>query len=70
MLKNYEDVDAADVIDGSVDDGYFLPDLPGDKPNFWEGSQWDGLGFFVQYMWAFGILFAVINLSYSSILFQ
>nr|DAD23222.1 TPA_asm: hypothetical protein HUJ06_024685 [Nelumbo nucifera] len=43
-----------------VDDGYFLPELPGDKPDFWEGPQWDALGFFVQYMWAFGIVFALI----------
>ncbi|KAI3407884.1 uncharacterized protein J3R85_020683 [Psidium guajava] len=42
------------------DDGYFLPELPGDKPDFWEGSQWDALGFFVQYLWAFGIGFALI----------
>ncbi|XP_059665417.1 uncharacterized protein LOC132311516 [Cornus florida] len=48
---------AADV---DVDDGYFLPELPGDKPDFWEGPQWDGLGFFVQYMWAFGIVFALV----------
>ncbi|KAJ4973642.1 hypothetical protein NE237_006816 [Protea cynaroides] len=44
----------------NVDDGYFLPELPGDKTDFWEGPQWDGLGFFVQYMWAFGIGFALI----------
>ncbi|KAF3438551.1 hypothetical protein FNV43_RR21314 [Rhamnella rubrinervis] len=43
-----------------VDDGYFLPELPGDKPDFWEGPQWDGLGFFVEYLWAFGIVFALI----------
>ncbi|XP_006838414.2 uncharacterized protein LOC18429058 [Amborella trichopoda] len=43
-----------------VDDGYFLPELPGDKPDFWEGPQWDWLGFFVQYMWAFGGVFALI----------
>ncbi|KDP20110.1 hypothetical protein JCGZ_05879 [Jatropha curcas] len=42
------------------DDGYFLPPLPGDEPDFWEGSKWDGLGFFVQYMWAFGVVFALI----------
>ncbi|XP_010036880.2 uncharacterized protein LOC104425781 [Eucalyptus grandis] len=42
------------------DDGYFLPDLPGDKPDFWEGPQWDAFGFFVQYLWAFGIGFALI----------
>ncbi|XP_028772176.1 uncharacterized protein LOC114736589 [Neltuma alba] len=48
-----------DVVD-NADDGYFLPELPGDKPDFWEGPQWDGLGFFVQYLWAFGIVFALI----------
>ncbi|OAY59200.1 uncharacterized protein LOC110630570 [Manihot esculenta] len=42
------------------DDGYFLPKLPGDDPDFWEGPQWDALGFFVQYLWAFGIGFALI----------
>lgn len=36
------------------------PVLPGLEQNFWEGPQWDALGFFVQYMWAFGILFGVI----------
>ncbi|EYU19048.1 hypothetical protein ABFS82_09G052200 [Erythranthe guttata] len=43
----------------AVDDGFVMPDLPGLEPNFWEGAQWDGLGFFVQYMWAFGIVFAL-----------
>ncbi|MFX6536233.1 hypothetical protein ABTG41_18555 [Acinetobacter baumannii] len=38
-----------------------MPDLPGDKTDFWEGPQWDPLGFFVQYMWAFGIVFALIS---------
>ncbi|KAF3944940.1 hypothetical protein ACB098_04G079700 [Castanea mollissima] len=41
-------------------DGYVLPELPGDKPDFWEGPQWDAFGFFVQYLWAFGIVFALI----------
>lgn len=45
---------------GDINDGYFLPELPGDKPDFWEGPQWDALGFFVQYLWAFGIVFALI----------
>ncbi|KAF7813577.1 AT-rich interactive domain protein [Senna tora] len=48
-----------DVVDDAAD-GYFLPELPGDKPDFWEGPQWDALGFFVQYMWAFGVVFALI----------
>ncbi|KAM7471137.1 hypothetical protein LguiA_009320 [Lonicera macranthoides] len=49
---------------GAVDEtyeGYILPELPGDKPDFWEGSQWDAFGFFVQYLWAFGILFALVS---------
>ncbi|XP_004300531.1 PREDICTED: uncharacterized protein LOC101298320 [Fragaria vesca subsp. vesca] len=44
----------------NIDDGYFLPKLPGDEPDFWEGEQWDGLGFFVEYLWAFGFGFALI----------
>ncbi|EPS74567.1 hypothetical protein M569_00189, partial [Genlisea aurea] len=44
----------------SIDDGFVMPDLPGEKPDFWEGPKWDGLGFFVEYMWAFGIFFALI----------
>lgn len=47
----------------NVDDGYFLPKLPGDEPDFWEGEQWDGLGFFVEYLWAFGFAFAVCKVS-------
>lgn len=38
-----------------------LPDLPGLEKDFWEGPEWDGFGFFIQYMWAFGIVFAVIS---------
>ncbi|MQL91480.1 hypothetical protein Taro_024094 [Colocasia esculenta] len=38
-----------------------MPDLPGLTPDFWEGSQWDAFGFFVQYLWAFGIVFALIS---------
>ncbi|KAM0980072.1 hypothetical protein ACFX13_016099 [Malus domestica] len=45
---------------GNVDDRYFLPKLPGDEPCFWEGEKWDWLGFFVEYLWAFGIGFALI----------
>ncbi|XP_050376955.1 uncharacterized protein LOC126794322 [Argentina anserina] len=44
----------------NIDDGYFLPKLPGDEPDFWEGEQLDALGFFVEYLWAFGFGFAVI----------
>ncbi|KAL0342395.1 UNVERIFIED_CONTAM: hypothetical protein Scaly_1902100 [Sesamum calycinum] len=49
---------AGDDYSNSV--AYVIPGFPtGTEPDFWEGPQWDGLGFFVQYMWAFGILFAV-----------
>ncbi|KAK9091249.1 hypothetical protein Sjap_024426 [Stephania japonica] len=47
-------------VGGEIDDGFVMPDLPGKDPDFWEGPQWDGFGFFVQYLWAFGIVFAVI----------
>ncbi|KAK4436941.1 hypothetical protein Salat_0028000 [Sesamum alatum] len=48
------------IPSAAVDDGLIMPALPGTKPDFWEGSQWNALGFFVQYMWAFGILFALV----------
>lgn len=38
---------------------FALKDLPGLEPDPFEGEKWDALGFFVQYLWAFGILFAV-----------
>lgn len=57
--QDQEDQRPDDVV-LDAGDGYFLPELPGDKPDFWEGSQWDALGFFVQYLWAFGIVFAVM----------
>ncbi|KAL4295664.1 hypothetical protein GQ457_12G007380 [Hibiscus cannabinus] len=41
-------------------DGKPFPDLPGLQPDPFEGSQWDVLGFLVQYLWAFGIVFALI----------
>ncbi|XP_047092197.1 uncharacterized protein LOC124704009 [Lolium rigidum] len=28
--------------------------------DFWEGPQWNVLGFFVQYMWAFGVFFSLV----------
>ncbi|KAJ9677037.1 hypothetical protein PVL29_022165 [Vitis rotundifolia] len=60
-IKEIGSTENVGVADGDDDDdGYFLPELPGDKPDFWEGPQWDALGFFVQYMWAFGIVFALI----------
>ncbi|MED6160602.1 hypothetical protein PIB30_052915 [Stylosanthes scabra] len=38
----------------------FLRSLPGLEKDFWEGPQWDWLGFFVEYLWAFSIVFALI----------
>ncbi|KAL3633062.1 hypothetical protein CASFOL_026046 [Castilleja foliolosa] len=56
--KDEEETTVAEEV--FVDDGFVVPELPGDKPDFWEGPQFDGLGFFVQYMWAFGIVFALV----------
>ncbi|CAN6309643.1 unnamed protein product [Urochloa humidicola] len=37
-----------------------MPELPDpETPDFWEGPQWEALGFFVQYMWAFGVVFGI-----------
>ncbi|XP_027126276.1 uncharacterized protein [Coffea arabica] len=60
-----KELDRTADIDGSgstvtVDDGFVMPELPGEKPDFWEGPQWDTLGFVIQYLWAFGIVFALI----------
>jgi hypothetical protein len=41
-----------------------MPELPEpETPDFWEGPQWEPLGFFVQYMWAFGVVFGGTPLS-------
>ncbi|KAL3512260.1 hypothetical protein ACH5RR_024977 [Cinchona calisaya] len=61
----FQKLDRTADIDGSgstpaFDDGFVMPELPGEKPNFWEGPQWDAFGFFIQYLWAFGIVFALI----------
>ncbi|KAI4350918.1 hypothetical protein L6164_005321 [Bauhinia variegata] len=58
-IQDGTDIDNVGVVD-DADDGYFLPELPGENPDFWEGPQWDALGFLVQYLWAFGIVFALI----------
>jgi len=41
------------------DEEYVLPELFGEEPDFWEGPQFDILGFVIQYLWAFGILIAL-----------
>ncbi|CAN4098269.1 unnamed protein product [Withania somnifera] len=51
---------SVDSATATVGDVFVIPQLPGEKPDFWEGSQWDGFGFFVQYLWAFGVLFSLI----------
>ncbi|KAG9143842.1 hypothetical protein Leryth_011496 [Lithospermum erythrorhizon] len=53
--------DALESVVKVSDDGVAMPDLPGLEPDFWEGPQWEPLGFFIQYMWAFGILFALVS---------
>ncbi|KAH9615624.1 hypothetical protein KSS87_013883 [Heliosperma pusillum] len=58
--KNYVEDNVGVVEDVFPDDGFVIPELPGDKPDWFEGPQWDGLGFFVQYMWAFGVGFALV----------
>uniref|UniRef100_A0A2P2M7B8 Uncharacterized protein n=1 Tax=Rhizophora mucronata TaxID=61149 RepID=A0A2P2M7B8_RHIMU len=55
------EVKVESVVD---DDGFVIPKLPGEESDFWEGPQWDGLGFFLQYLWAFGIVFAVFLFSF------
>lgn len=52
-------------VEGVAGDGYFLPDLPGNEPDFWEGSKWDVFGFVMQYLWAFGVVFAVFSSPFS-----
>lgn len=63
-IENVGSVADGGAAAAAADGGYFLPELPGTKPDFWEGPQWDALGFFVQYMWAFGIVFAVCSLGF------
>lgn len=63
-VGSFEDGAAA----AAAADGFVLPELPGDKPDFWEGPQWDAFGFFVQYLWAFGIVFAVFFFCFPSFL--
>ncbi|KAH7282707.1 hypothetical protein KP509_35G044500 [Ceratopteris richardii] len=46
-----------DEDDGEV---YVKPQLPGEEPDFWEGPQFEILGFIVQYLWAFGVGVALI----------
>ncbi|XP_050238679.1 uncharacterized protein LOC126688128 [Mercurialis annua] len=45
-----------------VENEYYeiLSRLPKDETEFWEGPKWDAFGFFLQYLWAFGIGFALI----------
>ncbi|PPR82326.1 hypothetical protein GOBAR_AA38387 [Gossypium barbadense] len=47
-------------------DGKPFPDLPGLQPDLWEGPKWDVLGFLVQYLWAFGIVFAERTLAFQN----
>lgn len=51
-------------------DGSPMPELPGLEPDFWEGPQWGAFGFFLQYLWAFGIVFAVCVTAWISLTFS
>ncbi|WOL14075.1 hypothetical protein Cni_G22855 [Canna indica] len=49
-------------VGGGVE-GFELSNTPmpwEQEKGFWEGPQWDAFGFFLQYMWAFGVGFALI----------
>eukprot|EP00271_Cylindrocystis_brebissonii_P010459 TRINITY_DN26652_c0_g1_i1.p1 TRINITY_DN26652_c0_g1~~TRINITY_DN26652_c0_g1_i1.p1 ORF type:complete len:196 (-),score=27.88 TRINITY_DN26652_c0_g1_i1:682-1269(-) len=39
--------------------------IAGDEPDFWEGSQWDWLGFLLEYLPAIGIAVAVLAAIYA-----
>ncbi|CAM8978184.1 unnamed protein product [Rhodiola kirilowii] len=58
--KMSDEFGAVESLDEVAFDGTPMPVLPGDQPSFWEGEQWDGFGFFAQYMWAFGVIFALV----------
>jgi hypothetical protein len=34
--------------------------LDGKQPDFWEGEQWNWLGFVLQYLWVFGFVVSII----------
>lgn len=34
--------------------------LEGKQPDFWEGEQWNWLGFVLQYLWVFGFVVSII----------
>lgn len=44
---------------GDDDEEYVRPELPGEEPDFWEGPQFEILGFIIQYLWAIGIFAAL-----------
>lgn len=43
----------------------YRPPMDGDAPDFWEGTKFNPLGFFLQYFWAFGIVFALVACGYA-----
>ncbi|GLJ53974.1 hypothetical protein SUGI_1154210 [Cryptomeria japonica] len=58
IIPTTKDTDT--VVEEEEDEEYVVPKLPGDERDFWEGPQWDTVGFVMQYLWAFGIVFAVV----------
>lgn len=57
LAQAVEEVKVPD--DSGAGDMWMGKKLEGTEPDFWEGEQWDVLGFIVQYLWAFGVLIAV-----------
>ncbi|MCO5610654.1 hypothetical protein L7F22_064893 [Adiantum nelumboides] len=43
------------------DEDYVEPELPGQELDFWEGPQFEILGFITQYLWAIGIVVALVG---------
>ena len=46
-------------VEDPLAQGDYRPPQEGDQPDFWEGAGWDGVGFVLQYLLAFGIAIAV-----------
>ncbi|CAN7074427.1 unnamed protein product [Brassica oleracea var. botrytis] len=61
LLSSFSSSILSKSLDGFSFNYFIDEDLPGLEPDPFEGSQWDGLGFFVHYLWAFGIVFALIS---------
>ncbi|KAL2642479.1 hypothetical protein R1flu_010066 [Riccia fluitans] len=52
--------ETASVGSSEADDMWMGKKLEGLEPDFWEGEAWDGFGFFLQYLWALGVLISLV----------